>query len=242
VVTDKHKSPICFERFELIDGDILKSITANRPYLNEIYSSSRLILNEPKFILVPAALHMNPDDLETTFSLNFDLKEDETLVEEDLDDEKRLAFSALSEVYMPLSIKFPGIRVHHCIFYLLKTLHEMASREDETIGIARQGEYITVLAMRGNALLLANSFVAKSNEEVVYFSMLAIEQLGLNHKGLSLHLLGKWNNQELIDWFRDYITFVGEVVPKEIDVSNLSSIEQEQFYADYTLQAALLCE
>ena len=78
------------EEFEWLDEHSLANYLKQRSYLNEIYSSSRLILVEPKFTLIPASYLLLQEEYEAIYNVNHNLKNDEDLVALEVDYEKQI--------------------------------------------------------------------------------------------------------------------------------------------------------
>jgi hypothetical protein len=241
LILDKNKTPLMLEEFEWLDEQSLTNYLKQRTYLNEIYSSSRLILVEPKFTLIPASYLLTQEEYETIYNLNHNLKTDEELVALEVDYEKQILCSVYSELHQPLSKCFPGLRTYHELYYILKD-HRINKLQGQVIVIAWLRGSLFIAAINNNQLVLANNFDVKQEEELKYFTMLVCEQLEFKNEQCSLVILPSEITSSQKAWFFDYFNEV--IIPdlSEIDVEKLSNAEQKAFLKSYVLHAALLCE
>lgn len=229
------------EEFEWLDEQSLLNYLKQRVYLNEIYSSSRLILVEPKFTLIPASYLLLQEEYETIFSLNHNLKSDEELVALEVDYEKQILCSVYAELYQPLSKCFPGLRTYHELYYILKD-HRINKLQGQVIVIALLRGSLFIAAINNNQLVLANNFDVKHEEELKYFTMLVCEQLEFKNEQCTLVVLPSEITTVQKEWFSDYFNEVTIPDLSEIDIEKLSDAEQKAFLNSYVLHAALLCE
>ncbi len=241
LITDKHKNPLLFEEFEWLDDASLKKYFNQRSYFSEIYSSSRLILVEPKFTLVPASFHLLPEEYATIYSINHNLKSDEELVVLDVDYEKQIMCSVYAELYKPLSTAFPGLRTYHELYYILKD-RRINKLRGQLIVIGWLRGSLFLAAFNDTQLLLANNYDAKQEEEIKYFTMLVCEQLDFNNEQCTLVVLQSEISNNHIDWFKEYFNEVICPDLSEIDVQKLTNQEQNGFLKSYVLHSAILCE
>lgn len=241
LVVDKHKNPLMLEEFEWLDEHSLVNYLKQRSYLNEIYSSSRFILVEPKFTLIPASYLLLQEEYETIFSVNHNLKSDEELVALEIDYEKQILCSVYAELYKPLSKCFPGLRTYHELYYILKD-HRINKLQGQVIVIGWLHGSLFIVALNNNQLILANNFDVKQEEELKYFTMLVCEQLDFKNEQCTLVVMPSDITSDQSDWFKDYFNEV--VIPdlSEIDIEKLSPSERKAFLKSYVLHAALLCE
>jgi hypothetical protein len=241
LVVDKHKHPLMIEEFEWLDEHSLANYLKQRSYLNEIYSSSRLILVEPKFTLIPASYLLLQEEYEAIYNVNHNLKNDEDLVALEVDYEKQILCSVYSELYQPLSKCFPGLRTYHELYYILKD-HRINKLQGQVVVIAWLRGSLFIAALNNNQLILANNFDVKHEEELKYFTMLVCEQLEFKNEQCTLVVLPSEIPSEIKEWFTDYFNEVVSPDLSEINMEKLSQAEQKTFLKSYVLQAALLCE
>ena len=241
LIVDKHKNPLFIEEFEWLDEASLTNYLSNRNYLNEIYSSSRLILVEPKFTLIPSSYLLSQDEYKTIFSLNHSLKSDEELVTLEIDYDKQILCSVYKELYLPLSKSFPGLRTFHELYYILKD-HRISEIQGQVIVIGWLRGSLFIAAIHNNQLILANNFDVKHDEELKYYTMLVCEQLDFKNEQCSLVVLQSDIAASHIDWFSDYFKKVISPDLSEINIEKLTNAELNLFNKSYILQAALLCE
>ncbi len=237
LITDKNKKPLLLDQWEWLDEGLLLDILKSKKYFQEIYSSSRLILSESKYSLIPSSFHLSDDENEMIFAMNHRLKPDERLLELETDEKITVLAAPFEELYRPLSTAFPGIRVRHHLHYFLRD-PRILHQKGEQLLVSLTGEDLTVIAKRNQDLILANTYLVKNQEEFRYFVMLVTDQCEMDTGTCKLYLWGQLDKE----WFKDYFTEIQVMEGADGLLFGLTKEESDILRNFPVLQSALLCE
>lgn len=241
LITDKHKSPILFESFGGLSAARLESLIQSRPYFREIYSSSRLVLDLPKYVLFPADNFPDEKDASLLFNLSHRKREDEQLTELEENAEIKAICAVNSEIHELLSHLFPGLRIYHHVHYLLNDTAWFQSK-GENIAIYFRNHELTVLVKRNEVVLFINTFKTESEQDIRYYTMFAAEQTGIDALNATLFIWPSGFDEKAKSWFEPYFKEIEYLDSNEALFQGLSIKESENFKNHSLLQALLRCE
>lgn len=82
--------------------------------------------------------------------------------------------------------KYPEAEVDHHLFKLLK---QDVKRNSNAAFVYLRKDFVDLIVVNDNSLLLANAFQTKTNEDICYFVLNVYEQLGLDTETFALKIL-----------------------------------------------------
>lgn len=233
--------PLLFERFKGITAEMLENILSQRSYFREIYSSSRLILDVPKYTLYPSENYLNEAESELLFRINHRILTTEELIELEEDQHIKALCAVDTHLYQPLSKLFPGIREYHHVHYLLMDAG-WSHVKGECLGIYLRNNTLTILVKRNQSVLLVNTYTIENEEELRYYTMLSAELTGIDALNSSMFIWPSDFNPSSKEWFEPYFQSV-EYIPVPLQLSQyLNEDESKDFNTESILHAALSCE
>lgn len=241
LITDKHKIPIFFETFGGITTDKIEDLIQTRSYFREIYSSSRLILDLPKYALYPAESYLNEEESALLFRINHRNTVSEQLIELEEDTRVKSICAVDSSIYQSLSRVFPGLRIYHHLHYLMSDT-QWVHAKGENMAIYLKGQDLTILVKRNQSLLMTNTYQAENEEEIRYFTMLAAEQTGMDALQGKIFFWPSDFDPMVYKWFKPYFKEIERLDPEPSHFQWLSEEEQVLFKSASILHVALTCE
>ncbi len=241
LITDKHKIPIFFETFVEITSEKMDNLMQTRAYFREIYSSSRLILDLPKYALYPAESYLNEEESALLFKINHRNTVSEQLIELEEDTRVKAICAVDANIYQSLSHVYPGLRIYHHLHYLMSDTHWVHAK-GENMAIYLKGQDLTILVKRNQSLLMTNTYQAENEDEIRYFTMLAAEQTGIDALQGKLFIWPSDFDPMVNEWFKPYFEDIERLEPEPTYFQWLSEEEQVLFKNESILHLALSCE
>jgi hypothetical protein len=166
-------------------------ITGEEMFRNN-YASVVTGIDTPWHTLVPSALY-DAGHLEKYLGFNFRLPEGCRVVSDKI--EELDAFNIFG--YLPgpgelIRERFPGAALVHPSTALVRAVyrHHQVNPDAARIFLNSRKDTIDLVAFNGNRLAFFNSFSARSREDVLYFTLYAIDQLRLRPDAVQLILAG----------------------------------------------------
>lgn len=99
--------------------------------------------------------------------------------------------------------KYPEAEVEHHVYKLLKS---KVRRSSNAVFAYLRKDFVDLIVVKDNVLLLVNAFQAKTNEDICYFVLNAYEQLGLDTEVFALKLLSQKSvDKDLIGLMKQYV-------------------------------------
>ncbi len=180
-------------RLELeVVENMFEKIASIHPWINGRFAAVNILFEDCRFTLLPLSL-FNTATYKSIYEFNFL----NTFGEEVLF--QTLTIGDLAMIYgIPdglaafLQYKYPFARYHHSNFPLM-TVFFNKYRNTTNNGLAlvnfRQGA-IDIIIVQDRKLKLLNSYTCRADDDVLYFLVMAIEQMGLNPETVELYLCG----------------------------------------------------
>ena len=227
VATIQHYPNIYLEKL----NDILNK-------LPEIYSKVNLIVSRKDFIVIPEEYF--DSDLESLYKLSSDLSEGSQIYLDRSEHGFGIVYSAIPDFLEAIENKFTRITIQHEITIILSRLYREVSFRKPCIYISINSGHLNILAIKDGKLQLCNSFKAKTEDDIFYFVMLAVEQLFMLPNETELVILGEpILEKELKSLFKNYIQEIRswkDACKLDASIKNASILTQS-----FALQS-LICE
>ncbi len=205
VFRPEEMSPVLLE--EKID-----EIHGNDEFLEREYKTVLFSYQSPKYTLIPAPL-FNKQNLRTFFEFNHILDDlDQIYYNEYKSIDAYNLFVVPSELSNIVYKSFRNVKFFHQVTPLIENgLINHGKRNSYKSVIANlYGNYMDILAIRGDKLLLCNTFPLKNEEDLVYFVLYVYEQLKLKGEETPLFISGEMQkNSHAFDLLKSYIKNIG---------------------------------
>ncbi len=187
--------------YKEIDNDKLDKIMAGLP---EIYSEIILLIRNKNFITIPESY--TTTDVSQFFTLSYRLGENEKMWVDKSEQNIDIAYAIDTSLTDLIIAKFPRLKIRHEASVIVSKLLKEVNFKQARIFISINNKNLIILAINEGKLLLCNSYSVKSNDDIFYFVMLAIEQLQYVASETELIILGEPPNRaEMFDLFKNYI-------------------------------------
>jgi len=141
-----------------------------------------------------------PTDLYNTSKTRFYLEHNAVLEKEHIVLEDKLGSVGAHHVYAFNQVVFENLQTHlpqaqfqHILSGLITTHHRTGKSENVYVNLI--GEYLQIVVFNREKLLFSNTFTHRSESDVLYFTMLVINQLGLDAEKNILTLSGEITDQ-----------------------------------------------
>jgi len=186
----------------------IRQIFHTEGYLIKNYKSIHLAWASDKSALVPAPL-FHPDNLGAYISFSPPPNDQDELMS------ARIPIIDAHVVYtIPAAIKaeftnnFEGIRFLHpaCPLIADALINTRGSGQTTRVHLHMHRQYVDLAALNGPQLQLFNSFVFKSNEDLLFFVLYAFDQLEMNQEETTLWISGFCHPDDaIVNQLRRYI-------------------------------------
>lgn len=182
---------VTFPKNSILD-EVLWKAFIDYPILNQAYDEIVVLHDNNLNTFVPTPLF---DEKYLGSYLQFNVKVFET----DLFGYDTLAFNDLNNVYVPyvninnfLLDQYNTFTYKHKSSIFVEQLLKLnnSSSEEKEVYIHFQTNYFEIVVVKGNKLILFNSFEYSSPEDFIYYILFTFEQLQLNPDSVSVKLLG----------------------------------------------------
>ncbi len=179
VITDKNLEPVKNGVIAVPDVQFLQEALNSTPPLGQIFGAVTLVFLGNNFVCTPA-IFSSEKHRKMLYTANHKLAPDERLMEGSLTPEIATIYAAESAKLEILKSKYPSLVYCHEI----ETIYQFIQTEIKPTGVnivlkQRQNDLLVFVA-NGKNLLLVNQFDARNQEDIFYYTMLAVEQLELD--------------------------------------------------------------
>lgn len=178
--------------FKLSFEDFFKSVLASAPWLKNPFKTIRLAYEGRKFTLVPGPL-FDAQESENFLKLNFSLQNDEHVLADHLQQfDCYLVYSIPKNLEEPVKKLFPSARISSLSGVLLQTvwMNYKTRISANKIFLHIKDKTFDILIYDGRMIKYFNTFTWMVAEDVAYFLIFVLEQLGMNPEHSSVVLLG----------------------------------------------------
>ena len=184
----------------------------NDEFLARDYKSVFFSYQSPKYTLIPAPL-FNKDNLKTFFEFNHILDDLDQIHYNELKSiDAYNLFVIPSELSNIVHKSFRNVKFFHQVTPLIENgLINHGRRSSEKVVITNlYGNFIDILVVRRDNLLLCNTFPWKNENDLVYFILYVYEQLKLKGEESPLFISGEMKkNSSTNELLKSYIKNIG---------------------------------
>ncbi|MCF8365583.1 MAG: DUF3822 family protein [Bacteroidales bacterium] len=172
---------------------LLKDFLPQNEWLSQTFEKTSIIFETPVSTLVPKALFTNEhagDYLKFNHHLDQSLKINSDYLPL-LEAENIWAIPQnISDL---LSGVFPSAKIYHHSSSLIETIlfQNKNKGADESVFVNVRKNWFDIVILKGNHLLLFNSFKYRTREDFIYFLIYVLEQLNLNPEEIDVTLMGE---------------------------------------------------
>lgn len=221
------------------ENQALNDIFATNKYLNYSYSKVNVFFETQHVQLFP--LEFEDDNL---IDLSFNL-----LISNSSEKHK------VSNTLIPNVLNIIGLVDNVCVSYaydlyenpniyttnyvFLKSLLSGNVQTDDVFFVNINYNFIEIAFIEKNNVSFYNTFSYKTNEDILYYILFVVEQLGYSHLEYNIALTSTIKN-DLLNLLRQYISNVNLFDSYEKSISNISSEVDKSKY--YILLQSTLCE
>lgn len=209
-VTDHNRVLLSHGKLVFTDITMLESVLNNTGILNEIFSSVSLTYSNRPFVIHPSSI-TKKEDVEALYAINYKIKEDEQLVEGKIAPNILTAFSIDEASRKLIKQKYPTLTYHHESELFTSFIQSNITAPSKYLVLNNTSTETLIYIGLEKELLLLNRYATDSLNDVFYFVMLAIEQLGLDIETLSLFWLEGSNTSsfgEVETMYQDYVKHI----------------------------------
>lgn len=157
------------------------------------------------FTLCPAAFY-DPDHKRQLLEFNAGTSGDCIILHDDINQEIKLVYAVDEQLKSALDLLFPNHHMKHSLCVLAQLmLHSEELAKDQVLVNVHPSHMELVIKQDGK-LLLANQFAVRSQEDVLYYILFALEQYQHNPATVSLCMTGNTDSHsELMLTLKKYI-------------------------------------
>jgi len=178
--------------FKLSFEDFLRSVLTANPWLKNSFKTVRIAYEGKKGTLVPGPL-FDAQESENFLKLNFQVGPDEHILADHIQQfDNYHVFAIPGNLEESAKRHFPSARISSLSSVLIQSvwLNFKARTGASRIFLHMKEKIFDILIYDGKQILYFNSFTWMVAEDVVYFLIFVLEQLGMNPEQASVVLLG----------------------------------------------------
>jgi hypothetical protein len=172
--------------------EMFEDVNSLHPWLRGKFASVNILFEDCRFTLLPLPL-FDQNNYRSNYTFNFTNTAGEEILYNTLPvSDAVLLYGIPIGLVDSLKRRYPIVRFYHSNFPLLTAFinkFRNVDNQGSVLANFRNGA-IDILILNGRKLQLLNSYNCKSDEDVLYFLVFAIEQTGLNPETVELHLSG----------------------------------------------------
>jgi len=195
VVRDSDQRLLCFKKSELTISSIsllarrFKEWIESEDILQNSFQKIRIIVFSDKFTLIPAKFYDNEHNNQITNTL-FENSSKLNMAENRIEKiDASLLFNITEELEITIQEKFNECEIIHPLSFIVEHFSEDTDGKSLVLFFNDKNLYF-VLFENGN-LLMANNFRINHSNDVIYFVLTALKQLGIATKEIKLFYAGK---------------------------------------------------
>lgn len=215
-------------------AEIIEQIIRNEELLQQDFASCSASIGNQLNTLTPKAL-FNEDNSRDILAFNQPL-----LKNEDAHSDLLSSIQAYNTYTLPAELErcfskhFPNCKWKHDSTILIESLlRQYKHQTDKRIHLCIQDRYFEMLVLDGKKLLFYNSYNYKAAADLIYYTLFAIEQLGLNPDKIPLMIAGEIEeNAEIYKLLYKYIRHI-HFIPRNPNYSYsfvLDTVKTQYYY------------
>lgn len=172
--------------------EMFEDVISLHPWLRGKFASVNILFEDCRCTLLPLPL-FDQNNYQSNYAFNFTNTTGEEVLYTALPvSDAVLLYGVPAGLVDSLKKRYPIARFYHSNFPLLTAFinkYRNTDNQGSVLANFRNGA-MDILILNERKLQLLNSYNCKSDEDVLYFLVFAIEQIGLNPETVELHLSG----------------------------------------------------
>lgn len=225
---------------KILVGDFMASIIPNEPWLNGNFKSVSANLSISKNTLIPQAL-FEENQLETYLSINTGIAAvSQSGYDKLIRTESINCYTQNLQLANIITYYYPVVQFLHQNSTLIEAIASSADR-NPNIHIQFNRMSIDLVVFVDNKLVLQNSFDYKTSEDVIYYLLYIMEQLGLSQEETIVSISGNILKDSAV--YRLLYKYIKELrlveLPVQVDYSQPTRLAEPHQY--YLLIQQYLC-
>ena len=239
IIDTNEKKCKTIESYKIDSIDINKNIE----HISNIYNNSNILKNSFKSTsigfaylpntLIPSNHFSKKEDNNLMLEFNHELQ-DTTIIEDNLNIIEAHNIYAIPTLILDmLNTFFPGFQIKSNSSILIEYLAKYhTSQNDKKLFLSVGKNYIEIIIFKGKDLLLQNIFKYHNKEDVLYYVLFCMQELGLSTEKDPIILLDNIRkNDDVFSILYDYIRNIS-FIKRPIEISmpkELNKVEQHQY-------------
>jgi hypothetical protein len=183
----------------------INDLFTENEYFNPPYKETRVYISGNGFTLVPSSI-LKSGDADKLLSFNYQIREEESVKDEHIPSiDSNIIYAYNKDLFEVLNSRFSNIEMKH--FASLQIPFYIKSSGDNKPYLYCQlyQTYFQITIIDKGKLILYNHFNYSTAEDLLYYIVFCMEQLGLNPEFTKLRLSGEHENDDIINLLKDYI-------------------------------------
>ena len=173
-------------------GEMFENVISMHPWLRGKFAAVNILFEDARFTLLPLPL-FDQNNYQSIYAFNFTNTNGEDVLYTSLPiSDAVLIYGVPAGLVESFKKRYPIVSFYHSDFPLLTAFinkYRNTDSQGTVLANFRNGA-MDILILNERKLQLLNSFNCKTVEDVIYFLIFAIEQMGLNPETVELHLSG----------------------------------------------------
>jgi len=224
--------------------DMFDKIAAIHPWINGRFAAVNILFEDCRFTLLPLSL-FSSTNYKTIYEFNFlNTFGEEVLFQTHTIADLAMIYGVPIGLAQFLQYKYPFARFHHSNFSLMTAFfNKYRNNENKGLALAnfRNGA-IDLMIVQERKLKLLNSYTCPTNEDVLYFLVMAIEQMDLNPETADVYLCGDIEKDNKLHLqIQKYVRNV-RLMSRNDDFRYCYALEKLEGHRFYNLLNLNLCE
>lgn len=191
--------------------DFLNHLMVDMPWLKNSYKSVLIAYEGKISTLIPGPL-FDPAERDHYLQFNFhNGGEDQSFSDHLVPFDSHLVFSIPASTHGALHHHYPSVRIHHLTSVLIESIwiNYKNRINSNRVFLNLREKYFDLILFDGRQMSYCNAFQYQNADDVAYYLIFVLEQLGINPEGIPVVLLGKAErNAPLYELLSRYIRHV----------------------------------
>ena len=204
--------------------------TSNEQF-NPPYKETQLYLSGSGFTLVPSLLYKK-ENANKLLSFNYILNEGESIMDEHIPDiDSNIIYAYNKDLMDIINSRFSNLKAQNIASLQIPFYLRLSESKSAYVYCQAYHSYFQICIIDKGKLLLYNHFNFSTSEDLLYYIVFCMEQLGLNPEFTKLRIGGKLEKKDSLGLLKDYIRDVEthSFEPKFHSKSILGEIKLNQY-------------
>ena len=192
------------------------------------------------FTLCPAPFY-DPENARQLLEFNTGKTTDTIILNDDITNGIKLIYGLDEQLKSALDLIFPHHKIKHSLSVLSQLMLHTEDLSKDQVLINMHRDYMELVIKQEGKLLLANQFAVKTQEDVLYYVLFALEQYQLNPTTVTICVTGNTDsNSALLLTLKKYVKYVHLGIGHRS--INWQEVEGMPQHFNYSLLNRIFCE